>query len=432
MKARRESGLLGWVKSQMSTLRRRRSSSSQQKRRSRALIVESLENRELLTVTVLTDTLTWKQFDYTGTGALSGSFHSTKMPAGINGSLSGSANVAGSILYTSATTGAGSGTVNGQVTASVPTVPSKTIPLITPAGTTGAVSDTNGALSIEVPGQKSPSGGPLVMTGTFKTSDFSVSVTGAIAVADGTTNGAPGTITWKGKILPGTDPLTVTVSPKWDEAKLGTVDLAIQVGGAVQKAATRTTAVATVSFAWADATGRQLTALKDKIPILWNQAGGNYELSALPTPPATATQLLITSTIGRAATKTSLALSALAKPTLAISDASVTPAATGTTPMVFTVTLTGPTAFPVTVSYATATDTTPGATAASSGTDYTTKKGTLTFQPGGPTTLTIAISVKRDKTIDNETFFVNLLPTNLATFGDSQAVGSIIVVPVGA
>ena len=149
MRTRDGSGLLGWVKSQLSTVRRRRSSASQHQRRSRVLVVEALENRELLSVTLSNPT--WKPFDYEGTGTLSGKLPVVTNRGKFTANLAGSANVAGNVLYTSNLNGNGQGTVNGHVDVTVVGIPYVTWDLTTPAGQAGTVSDANGTLTIAVP-----------------------------------------------------------------------------------------------------------------------------------------------------------------------------------------------------------------------------------------------------------------------------------------
>src|SRR5205085_795976 len=80
-----------------------------------------------------------------------------------------------------------------------------------------------------------------------------------------------------------------------------------------------------------------------------------------------------------------------AQPTLAINDVSLAEGSSGTTTFTFTVTLSNASYHTVTLNYATANGT------ATAGSDYVSKSGTLTFNPG-ETTKTISISVNGDKT----------------------------------
>jgi len=197
------------------------------------------------------------------------------------------------------------------------------------------------------------------------------------------------------------------------------VDVHVDAGGSVQKAATRTTAVATVNVYWGNAAGAKLTKLADTIPVLWNQAGGNYEVSKLPVPPALATKLIFETKYG--ATTNSVSLDLPARPSISISSVSVTPPATGFGDAVFNVTISGETAFPVTVKYTTVNGT------AVRGQDFTSRTGFLTFVPGGPLTQTITIKVKKDTTIANQDFYVQLsAPTWGTIAGTGKGVGHII------
>ncbi|HEX8143239.1 MAG TPA: Calx-beta domain-containing protein [Pyrinomonadaceae bacterium] len=108
-----------------------------------------------------------------------------------------------------------------------------------------------------------------------------------------------------------------------------------------------------------------------------------------------------------------------AAPTLAINDVSVAEGNSGTTTASFNVTLSAPSGFTVTVNYATADDT------ATSGSDYQSTSGTLSFNPG-QTAQAINVLVNGDTTFEpNETFFVNLSGPASATISDSQGQGTI-------
>src|SRR5207249_3985573 len=104
---------------------------------------------------------------------------------------------------------------------------------------------------------------------------------------------------------------------------------------------------------------------------------------------------------------------------LSINDVTITEGNTGTTAAVFTVTLSTASSQTVTVNYATADGT------ARAGSDYTGTAGTLTFAPG-VTTQTLTVAVLGDTRNEaNETFFVNLTPSN-ATIADGQGQGTIL------
>ena len=237
-------------------------------------------------------------------------------------------------------------------------------------------------------------------------------------------NGATGVGTWKGKVTPiSTEPFAVQVTPQWDPDKFGTVDVGLQVSGPVQKVASRTTPVATVSLAWGNVSGKQLKKLPDKIPVFWNQASGTYEIANLPTPPVQATHLLFVTTVAKKSQTTFLPLADLpTTATLQIDKVAVSEPVKGTVNAVFTVTLTGQSLAPVTVKYQTVGDT------ATSGKDFTVVAGTLTFTPGYATTQKITVKIKSDKLVeDTEQFFVRLLPPNYGTLSTvpDQGIGTI-------
>ncbi|HEY1189381.1 MAG TPA: Calx-beta domain-containing protein, partial [Gemmata sp.] len=108
-----------------------------------------------------------------------------------------------------------------------------------------------------------------------------------------------------------------------------------------------------------------------------------------------------------------------AAPTLSINDPSVTETDAGTVNLTFTVTLSAASAQTTMVNYSTANNT------ATSGTDYVTTSGALTFAPG-ETSKTVTVTVNGDALFEgNETFFVNLTSPSNATIADGQGVGTI-------
>ncbi len=108
-----------------------------------------------------------------------------------------------------------------------------------------------------------------------------------------------------------------------------------------------------------------------------------------------------------------------APPALSINDVTVTEGNAGTTTATFNVTLSPASGKTVTVNFSTADNT------ATSGSDYLSHSGILTFDPG-QTLQTIAVSVNGD-TLDepDESFFVNLSSPSNATIADGQGVGTI-------
>lgn len=108
-----------------------------------------------------------------------------------------------------------------------------------------------------------------------------------------------------------------------------------------------------------------------------------------------------------------------ALPTLSIGNVSQLEGNSGTTAFNFNVTLSAPSTSTVTVQYATGNGT------ASSGTDYTTTSGTLTFAPG-QTQQTVTVLVNGDTVYEpNETFTVSLSSPTNATLGTTQGIGTI-------
>jgi hypothetical protein len=109
-----------------------------------------------------------------------------------------------------------------------------------------------------------------------------------------------------------------------------------------------------------------------------------------------------------------------AEPSLSINDVSVTEGNTGTTNAGFTVSLSAASSQTVTVNYATASDT------ATSGVDFTSTSGTLTF-PAGTTSRPINVPVIGDTVQEsNETFVVNLSNASNATISRGQGTGTIV------
>ncbi|MBI3411311.1 MAG: Ig-like domain repeat protein [Planctomycetes bacterium] len=105
---------------------------------------------------------------------------------------------------------------------------------------------------------------------------------------------------------------------------------------------------------------------------------------------------------------------------ISISDYSHAEGNSGTTTFTFTVTLSTPNSRTVSVHYATANG------SAISGSDYTSKSGTLSIAAGQMSQI-ITVNVTGDTTIEpNETFFVNLTSPSNAVIADTQGVGTIL------
>ena len=109
------------------------------------------------------------------------------------------------------------------------------------------------------------------------------------------------------------------------------------------------------------------------------------------------------------------------EPTISIDNVKLVEGDSGTVDAVFTVVLDSPPQRTVTVDYATANGT------ATFGEDYSAVAGTLTFEPGQPTTQTIAVPVSGDTDNEtNETFFVNLTGAAGARIIAPQGLGTIV------
>jgi hypothetical protein len=156
----------------------------------------------------------------------------------------------------------------------------------------------------------------------------------------------------------------------------------------------------------------------------WGKGGGLYVAPASP-PLADLDTFAESNTINNIADvdpniSGPYSVNGWSKPALAISDASTLEGNTGTHAIAFTVSLSAAFNRTITVDYTTADST------ATAGSDYQGTFGTLTI-PAGQTTGTITVPVKGDRLGEtNEVFVVYLGGLTNATFGDSQAVGTIV------
>ena len=109
-----------------------------------------------------------------------------------------------------------------------------------------------------------------------------------------------------------------------------------------------------------------------------------------------------------------------AAPTISINDVSVTEGNSGTVTAGFTVSLSAASSQSITVDYATANGT------ATSGSDYQSASGTVTFS-AGVTTQPVDVTVNGDVVDENnENFFVDLSNASNATIADNQGEGTIL------
>ncbi len=111
-------------------------------------------------------------------------------------------------------------------------------------------------------------------------------------------------------------------------------------------------------------------------------------------------------------------------PVIDVADVSVSEGNSGTKTVNFTFTLSAPSGRSVSVAYATANGTATAGTTA--GSDYTARSGTLTFA-AGVTTMTLAITVRGDTTLEpNETVLLNLGTVTNATLARTSATLTIL------
>lgn len=420
-----------WLPFSASKSSKVRSTKVQRKPR-RSLLFESLEHRTLLAVAPID--LDWKTVDFTATGNLTGSLKGGYIPAPYVATVTGPITVTNGKIVYDGQTGVGTADDAGTLTATVAGRPAGKIE-INKQGQD--VTESNGLFTMQL---GDATGTPL--TGTFSTKNFSIVATTTLQKTNGSEQTATGPGTWKGLLTPVSneafDVIVNGVTPNWTSLS---VEIDLKVTGPVQKAATRSTPVATVTLAWVDATGKQVGKISDKIGLLWNQAGGKYAVTELPVPPAKATQLMLKTTAGRAVLdQTMVALPP--KPTLTINDVKIDePQPGGTANAIFTVTLDrsntaipGGTGFvqfaPVTVKCKTVNGTARG------GSDYTPQTSILTFAVDNthPTsTLTIVVPIKRDKTEIAglvEQFTIQLSLSKYATIADATGLGEIASTPV--
>ncbi len=108
------------------------------------------------------------------------------------------------------------------------------------------------------------------------------------------------------------------------------------------------------------------------------------------------------------------------QPSISINDVAMPEGNSGTTSFVFTISLSNPSYQSVAVNFATTNGT------ATSGSDYGSSSGTITFNPG-ETSKTITVTIYGDTlTESNEIFYVNLSNAINATLLDGQGIGTIV------
>jgi hypothetical protein len=110
------------------------------------------------------------------------------------------------------------------------------------------------------------------------------------------------------------------------------------------------------------------------------------------------------------------------EPRLSINSPSITEGDSGTKLLTFTVTLSAAYDQSVTVHYATQDG------SATSGSDYVAKSGNLTFNPNGPLTQTITVTIKGDKQKENDEYFSVVLSgaSSNAMISNAYGMGTIL------
>ena len=93
-------------------------------------------------------------------------------------------------------------------------------------------------------------------------------------------------------------PGTLLLKPK---AAGSSLQVNVTVPGPVAKVASFTTPAAYVNLYWGNK-GKPIGAVLGKVSIDWNEATGSYTFTNLPTPPSTATQLLLYTQVGSTST----------------------------------------------------------------------------------------------------------------------------------
>lgn len=447
---------------------RKRPSGRSHWRSPRALRVEPLEQRELLSVTP--GAQTWKDFAFTSTGLVTGKltmpydagppYGTINLPVSVyhDAQYEGAA-FNGTIDYSTSpnqgTIGSNGSSITGQDAwkINVPAYYKPPAPWswVLKGGSVISIADAGGKLTGTVDlttenettkyfkalfaGESSGGydlGGVYDVAGSFSTSNFSINATFSINKPE-----LWGSFTYKGTMTPtDTTPFDVRLGQPlaWGQGNSVTFD--VDLSGPVHTAKSETTPITTIQVFWAkgpnlsDRISKTPLTLdtakgspyKSGIPLYWNQAFGHYVISDFVTPstkiPSNATNLLF---VAKYDGQDHL-LGTLALPSVSIEKRTVNEPAAGTTVgEQFNVTYTVPEGFaplnsnPVTVAWKTGNGT------AKAKTDYLTNSGTLTFNPKATATQQITVSIVGDNTYEpDETFNISATVKN-ASFGGTVA-----------
>lgn len=217
-----------------------------------------------------------------------------------------------------------------------------------------------------------------------------------------------------------TTPPTVVLAPTDGNVVQGTVS-----------AAPNTTVQVQVFFNNTPGTGIQVQgqSLINALSVTTGADGIGRFTANLHSPLPAGGLITATATVGAATSQFSTAFAVQAPQVLTIDNATMTLDAGGSGVLTFTVTLSASNTVPVTVQFATADGT------AVAPADYTSQSGQLSFAPPssfspGQTSLTISVPIF-GRAVDplTKTFFVNLASPFGAVLGNTQGIGTIVVVP---
>lgn len=396
--------------------------------RPRSLRMESLEQRDLLSVTLVPGTETFKSFEFTAASALAvgGTWrvHNPEYAIPFNG-------------RTTEFHGTANFTSRNEATVAVDVITARGS-YNTPRGG-GRFSLANGSITDGTVTRVGKN--PYRFTGQLA---GDVHITGLVRAnttlsgpMNGTFNGAKHSLNLsykkgdvalrvRGAIKPqSAEPFSVTVnSAVWTPTGM---EVDVTAPGGVHKVAAKSgfnhnTPVAFVQLYWASGPdfAQQIGPLKDRLPIYWNEASAKYTVTALPMPPPAATHLLLVPRYdGQVGTVVPMELPV--KPSLSIDDVQTVEGNSATTGLDFHVTLSAPLPFVIQASYLTIDQ-----TAKVKNLDYNRRAGSVIFAPG-ETEKTITIRVRGDTKIEaDETFAVQLTGPIWATVTKPLGVGTIV------
>ncbi|MGA2616804.1 MAG: hypothetical protein ABSF26_04285 [Thermoguttaceae bacterium] len=264
--------------------------------KTRNLRVEQLEQRALLSVTVLPGAQ-YKDVVFTVKGPFSALVGVSEFGRTVKAATTGVATVTGDMQYTSPTAGANSAPITVEGTVKSPTLFKGSGSL---TGNVGTLTDTSGKVAWQVVMNSPLAGTSFSGSGSFNVTSGVVSLTMPTTTVDGATvsNGK-----FSGKIVqtptqPPTPFNVQLVNPKYTAGTpTGTLTVPVTVPGPAHLAKSELASVATLTFKWAEnAAGKAVPKAKnptDTITIPWNLASETATVNGL-TPPTGATYIIIT------------------------------------------------------------------------------------------------------------------------------------------